>query len=109
MTEATMNRSTARRWTRRWLARCAPVLFGVAMVTMANAPAAAIEYPWCADYNLRGGATNCGFMTWEQCRATVSGVGGYCRQNPFYRGQALNSGVIYGPRHTKKKKRRHVH
>ena len=30
------------------------------------------------------GATNCGFLTIEQCRATVSGAGGFCVPNQFY-------------------------
>jgi hypothetical protein len=30
------------------------------------------------------GATNCGFLTIEQCRASVSGVGGFCVPNQFY-------------------------
>src|SRR5215813_8215331 len=42
------------------------------------------EYPWCAQYSTRGGATNCGFDTFAQCRATVSGVGGFCNTNPRY-------------------------
>ena len=29
-------------------------------------------------------ATNCGFLTIEQCRATVSGIGGFCVINQFY-------------------------
>jgi hypothetical protein len=42
-------------------------------------------YRWCAVYSGRmGGATNCGFITLEQCRATVSGIGGFCQPNPFY-------------------------
>ena len=28
--------------------------------------------------------TNCGFLTIEQCRATVSGIGGFCEPNQFY-------------------------
>jgi hypothetical protein len=35
---------------------------------------------WCARYFGRGG-TNCGFYTWAQCQATVSGIGGFCEQN----------------------------
>jgi hypothetical protein len=27
------------------------------------------------------GASNCGFLTIEQCRATVSGIGGFCVPN----------------------------
>jgi len=42
-------------------------------------------YPWCAVYGGRdGGGTNCGFLTLEQCRATVSGIGGSCELNQFY-------------------------
>ena len=50
--------------------------------------AKADPYRWCADYmgGALGGASNCGFITLEQCRATVSGVGGYCRPNAFYDG-----------------------
>lgn len=45
-------------------------------------------YRWCADYAYGGlaGARNCYFMTLEQCRATVSGVGGTCVPNPFFTG-----------------------
>lgn len=32
---------------------------------------------WCATDSIGGGA-NCGFVTLEQCRASVSGVGGFC-------------------------------
>ena len=33
-------------------------------------------YKWCAVES--GGGTNCGFVTIEQCRATISGRGGFC-------------------------------
>jgi hypothetical protein len=42
------------------------------------------NYPWCAQYS-RGGGTNCGFTTIEQCRATVFGIGGDCEPNLQYR------------------------
>ena len=32
------------------------------------------------------GGTNCGFLTIEQCRATLSGNGGFCEPNQFYTG-----------------------
>ena len=64
------------------------VLFAaIALVAIAAVarPAAAIEYPWCAQYGGKdGGARNCGFSTLEQCRATVSGIGGFCEPNLFY-------------------------
>ena len=54
------------------------------------APARAeIYYPWCAQYGASGdGGRNCGFSTYEQCMATVSGIGGFCERNSFYTGPA---------------------
>ena len=55
----------------------------------AQSARAEIEYPWCAYYGRRGtDATNCGFSTLQQCRATVSGIGGYCGRNPRYHAKA---------------------
>lgn len=52
-------------------------------------PSAADPYKWCAVYSGEdGGGTNCGFVTIEQCRATVSGIGGSCEPNQFYTGPA---------------------
>jgi hypothetical protein len=54
----------------------------------ATAPAHAIEYPWCAQYGRHGGGgRNCGFTSYGQCLATVSGIGGFCERNSFYKGQ----------------------
>jgi Protein of unknown function (DUF3551) len=52
----------------------------------AQPSAAAVIYPWCANYSGRGmgGAQNCGFVTFNQCLATVRGVGGTCGPNPLY-------------------------
>ncbi len=51
-------------------------------------PANADPYKWCAQYSDRG-ATNCYFLTYAQCRATISGDnGGFCRPNTFYTGQS---------------------
>ncbi len=49
--------------------------------------AEAQNYPWCAYYGGRfggGGGTNCGFTTFEQCLATVNGIGGFCARNTQY-------------------------
>ena len=55
---------------------------------LAQAPANALPYdpyPWCAVYGGRmSGSSNCGFSTWNQCMATVSGIGGFCQRNSFY-------------------------
>ena len=51
-------------------------------------PTKADPYAWCAEYSGGGlgGAKNCYFLTWQQCQATISGVGGFCSPNPFYTG-----------------------
>ena len=56
-------------------------LLGLLIMTSAigtPAPAYAQNYPWCAYCSGRGfgGATNCGFTSFQQCMATVSGIGG---------------------------------
>lgn len=38
---------------------------------------------WCAHYSTYG-ATNCGFITYGQCMATVSGIGGFCAPSTQY-------------------------
>jgi hypothetical protein len=48
---------------------------------LAWAPQAKAD-PFCAYYN--DGSTECSFRTFQQCLATVRGVGGSCRQNPAY-------------------------
>jgi hypothetical protein len=63
-----------------------PVLFAgalaMAALAQAGSTAQAREYPWCARY---GWTTyNCGFDTYNQCLATISGVGGYCERNPRF-------------------------
>ncbi len=63
--------------------------FFVAFVAAPTPARAEIEYPWCAQYSEASvGATNCGFVTYGQCRATLSGLGGICYENPRYRPDA---------------------
>jgi Protein of unknown function (DUF3551) len=69
-------------------------LFGLAIAAgfatsffFAVSPAIADPYKWCAVYGDDGGS-NCGFLTIEQCWATVSGIGGFCEPNQFYTGSA---------------------
>ena len=73
-----------------------------AIASISATPARAeIEYPWCAQYGGRcGGGRNCGFSTIEQCRATVSGIGGFCEPNLFYPGS---------PSRTSRSKRKRQH
>jgi hypothetical protein len=57
----------------------AGVTFAGLTLSSLNADAA----PWCAQYSGRGGGTNCGFYSFEQCQQTVRGIGGFCSLNPF--------------------------
>jgi hypothetical protein len=58
-----------------------------ALAVLVPASGQADPYRWCAQYGNRGGGgTNCGFVTLQQCRATVSGIGGFCVPNQFYTG-----------------------
>jgi hypothetical protein len=63
----------------------ATVFVGIAASAFfATSNAHADPYKWCAVLNMGDAAYNCGFVTIEQCRATVSGVGGFCELNQFY-------------------------
>ena len=43
------------------------------------------DYPWCAQYSgAMSGTTNCGFVSFAQCMATVTGIGGFCVLNNTY-------------------------
>jgi hypothetical protein len=65
-------------------AMTAALCFLVIMVaTSANITPAQADGPWCAFYEALE-ATNCGFHTYEQCLAAVSGAGGYCEPNTMY-------------------------
>jgi Protein of unknown function (DUF3551) len=64
----------------------------LAAVIFANEPAAAqspYSYPWCARYSGRFGATSCYFTSYQQCMTTLSGIGGYCYQSPYYHRSAV--------------------
>jgi len=62
------------------------ILIASALAFFALAPTSATaqerQYPWCARYDWT--TYNCGFVSYEQCRATTFGAGGYCEQNPRY-------------------------
>jgi len=69
------------------------LVFGVLLCGAFGTSAQADPYRWCAEYGgVRGGGTNCYFVTLQQCRAAISGNGGYCRQNTFYTGPERRRG-----------------
>jgi hypothetical protein len=72
----------------------------LAAIVCFEKPAAAQNYSWCAYYDLgSSGATNCGFSTFQQCLAAVSGVGGSCGANPQYQG---SPGLYLSTKHARR-------
>jgi hypothetical protein len=60
--------------------------FAVAAAALASAmrpSEARAWYPWCATYFDQSAITECAFTTFQQCLATVSGIGGTCGANPW--------------------------
>jgi len=55
----------------------------LAAMSLTSIPAHA-DGAWCAR-DTRGG-TNCGFHTFAQCQADISGIGGSCSLNPSFQG-----------------------
>jgi hypothetical protein len=64
----------------------AAAAIAVFLTFMVGSATADEPYPWCAVYGAYAGS-NCGFVTLEQCMATVSGIGGSCEPNQFYTGR----------------------
>jgi hypothetical protein len=67
------------------------VLVALAALAAASAvdvrPSSAAPKPWCAQIYDRGGdgGRTCGYVSWEQCRATTGLQEGFCLPNPAYR------------------------
>jgi hypothetical protein len=83
----------------------AAALFVAAMFGAAS-PAQAQNYPWCAYYAMGddGGGTNCGFVTYEQCMTTLSGMGGFCVLNNQYHPPAGPRGQHHARHRTHKRR-----
>jgi Protein of unknown function (DUF3551) len=51
------------------------------------------SYPWCAILpgagSGSGGAMSCYYTSWEQCKTTMSGIGGLCVASPYYHAEAM--------------------
>ncbi len=76
----------------RWMCLSTIVLATIAAAMMTTSAAHADPYKWCAVYGGREyTATNCGFVTYQQCLNTISGIGGHCEPNQFYTGPVAHS------------------
>ena len=70
--------------------------FGLALVATSQIAAAAQAFPggprYCSSY--RGTTENCGFYSFQQCLAAISGVGGMCVVAPVQ----VEVRTVYTPR-----------
>ena len=68
-------------------------LFSLMILSVAEAKAD--PYRWCAVYGSfgGGGVESCYYVTIEQCRAAVSGIGGFCRESGWYDGRPVSTDV----------------
>jgi len=67
-----------------WTAVMRTGLLAITLAVLGMSPQARADGPWCAHYGGGNGGNNCGFYSFNQCMAALSGNGGYCAQNPFY-------------------------
>jgi hypothetical protein len=67
----------------------ATMLSVVIVLAALDAPAPArAEDLWCASVQgPDGGYVSCGYASWQQCQAALSGQGGICYRNPGANGQ----------------------
>ena len=58
-------------------------------------PAKADPYRWCAHYGGfgGGGVESYYYLTFEQCRVSVSGIGDWCREGGWYDGRPVSTDV----------------
>jgi len=56
----------------------------VVATTLISTSVQAQNYPWCAMLSMGDQAMNCGFISSDQCMASVRGIGGFCMPNNAY-------------------------
>ena len=70
-------------------------LFLIAAALLGEVPAAsaqsAASYPWCAKYFKEGSPTSCYYTSYQQCKTTLSGIGGYCFESPYYHAPSVRA------------------
>jgi len=80
----------------------AAALLGETQVSNAQSP---YSYPGCAvrsgTGDFGGGGMSCYYTSWEQCRTTLSGIGGNCVESPYYHAKStpLPNRSLVKPRH----------
>ncbi|UZE48192.1 DUF3551 domain-containing protein [Rhodopseudomonas sp. P2A-2r] len=68
------------------------------LLVLGATPSMARDYPWCSRTSVTGFNPSCSFTSFNQCMATVSGIGGDCIVNPR---------LAFGQEQRPRKSRRH--
>jgi hypothetical protein len=64
-------------------------LMGPTELASAQSP---YSYPWCSRQNAKeGSTTSCYFTSYRQCMTTISGIGGWCYQSPYYHAPSVRA------------------
>jgi hypothetical protein len=65
-----------------WLISISAALIGLTGLASAHSP---YSYPWCSRQVFdHASTTSCYFTSYQQCMTTISGIGGWCYQSPYY-------------------------
>jgi hypothetical protein len=64
----------------------------LAAMTVPVAAQSPTSYPWCArTAKMDSGGTSCYFTSYRQCMTTLSGLGGWCFESPYYHAAAAKA------------------
>jgi hypothetical protein len=72
------------------------IVVSIALIgaTASASAQSAYSYPWCSQLPAaQSDATTCYFTSYQQCMTTISGIGGYCYQSPYYHPSAATKTV----------------
>jgi len=53
------------------------------LLVATSTPSMARDYPWCARTPVTDFNPSCAYTSYNQCMATLSGIGGDCMKNPL--------------------------
>jgi len=67
------------------------VAVALSSATQGASAQSAYSYPWCSYDVGRSGQFSCYFSSFQQCIATISGIGGLCVSSPYYHPQPAAS------------------
>jgi hypothetical protein len=82
------------------LAFVSAALIGPTDLASAQSP---YSYPWCSRQDTKdSNATSCYFTSYQQCMTTLSGIGGYCYQSPYYHASAVPGQAAVKSRHLRR-------